>query len=348
MANLRIGLKAWFRPWYVVKDGLRLLFKITPIRFFNLFINEGSLQLTRIFSKYVHWGKPWHLSVETASVCNLSCGQCACGLGLLQRNNSFLPKDDFELLLQKIPSSCFYLNMYFQGEPLLHPQLEELLGLAAKRGFYTEVATNAQLIDQARARKLVASGLNRIVISMDGTSDSDYMHYRQGGSLSKVLQAIGYLHAARIEANISRPLIVVQMLITLKSEAHISEFFESARLAGADMAVCKSMQIIREEVAHTYLPRQSAYSRYEKDSAGRFKHRKIKSTLACRRLWNGGVITSDGVWAPCCYDKTPDFEAGNLLNTSFAEIWNSARLKDFRKKNIKSHTQPFICKNCMP
>ena len=86
------------------------------------------------------------------------------------------------------------MQFYFQGEPLLNPHLSEMIRSASDAGLYTIVSTNAQALDRETAKRLVASGLRRIIISMDGLSQEAYEAYRQGGDVEKTKAAIRYLH----------------------------------------------------------------------------------------------------------------------------------------------------------
>jgi MoaA/NifB/PqqE/SkfB family radical SAM enzyme len=60
------------------------------------------------------------------------------------------------------------MQFYFQGEPLLNTHLPEMISLAHQTGLYTIVSTNAQALTQEMAEALVKSGLNRIIVSIDG------------------------------------------------------------------------------------------------------------------------------------------------------------------------------------
>ncbi|NLF44329.1 MAG: radical SAM protein [Bacteroidales bacterium] len=350
MANIKIGLKAFFNARAILHDMSSVIEKLNYHRACNILKLFFSNKLSRITSKYFHSGKPWSLSIETTSVCNLNCPQCACGMGLIQRSAAFIDISLFEHILNDIPSTCFYLNLYFQGEPLLHPRFEELVSLAASKGFYTSISTNAQLIDQQKADQIICSGLNRIIISLDGLTEKDYSSYRIGGEVNKAMNAIAYLNQARKKSGSKKPLIIAQMLLTKDTEPHYKAFYRIAKNLGADLAICKTMQLMSldENSAKKYLPVKKAFSRYKTNENGIPVPVHNKGIKACSRLWHSAVITSDGCVVPCCYDKCPEYVMGNIGKDRFLDIWNSNEMLAFRKQTIDASSLPSICRNCKP
>ena len=75
----------------------------------------------------------------------------------------------------------FYLTFYFQGEPYINPKFLEMVSYASKKKIFTSTSTNAHYLDSETARKTVESGLDKLIISIDGTSQDTYEAYRIGG-----------------------------------------------------------------------------------------------------------------------------------------------------------------------
>jgi len=350
MANIRIGLKAFFNGRAVLLDLLSVVGRLSFHRVNNLFKLLLTQKMSRLTSKYYHIGDPWSISIETSSICNLNCPQCACGLSRTKRNAPFIDFSLFEAILNDIPLSCFYLNLYFQGEPLLHPRFEDLVSLASSKGFYTCISTNAQLIDRQKADAIIKSGLSRIIISLDGLTENDYSSYRVGGKVHKAMNAVAFLQQARKNSGSSNPLIIAQMLLTKETEPHYKAFFKAAKNLGADLAVCKSMQLmdLDKKSAQRYLPAKKAFSRYKTDGDGVPVPGFIHRTKACPRLWQSVVVTSDAYVVPCCYDKTPEYVMGVLGKESFNDVWHSKKMAAFRKQTLSLSSRPSICKNCVP
>ena len=78
--------------------------------------------------------------------------------------------------MQEMGPWLTYVNLYFQGEPLLHPKLEGLLEACQTHGLYSSTSTNAHHLTPSRCDPLIEAGLNRLIISIDGcllhTSDA--------------------------------------------------------------------------------------------------------------------------------------------------------------------------------
>ena len=88
-------------------------------------------------------------------------------------------------MLDQLERSVFYINYYFQGEPFLHPDFLELIKETKRRKIYTATSTNAHFIDEQKAKDIVESGLDRMIISVDGLTQETYEQYRVHGKLKK-------------------------------------------------------------------------------------------------------------------------------------------------------------------
>ena len=97
-----------------------------------------------------------------------------------------LDVDLFRDVIDQLAPSLNYLTFYFQGEPFLHPQFLEMVKYASDKGIYTATSTNAHFLKDDHAKAAVLSSLDRLIISIDGTTQDTYESYRVGGSLDKV------------------------------------------------------------------------------------------------------------------------------------------------------------------
>ena len=91
----------------------------------------------------------------------------------------------FKNVIDQLSSTLSYLTFYFQGEPYLNPNFLEMVSYASGSGIYTATSTNAHYLDDVNARETVRSGLDRLIISIDGTSQETYESYRIGGVSKK-------------------------------------------------------------------------------------------------------------------------------------------------------------------
>jgi radical SAM protein with 4Fe4S-binding SPASM domain len=251
------------------------------------------------------------------------------------------------------------MQFYFQGEPLLNKQLPEMIAMAHQVGLYTIVSTNAQALSRSTAEALVKSGLNRIIVSIDGFSEESYAAYRVGGSLHKALE--GLQHLANAKAELHSHIRIELQVLRLRSNEHEWKWIKkNYKSLGATHLVFKTAQLYNFEHGHPLMPTDERHSRYKKTADGTYVHKKSShlSPLAlslhrlialqpCLRLWSGCVITTSGDVLPCCYDKNHRHAYGNITQQSLAEIYHSTKANALRRRVLRHQGKPLeMCKNC--
>ena len=107
--------------------------------------------------------------------------------------------DLMDKVLDELARTTTYMIFYFQGEPFIHPGLFEMIRKASQKRIYTATSTNAHFLSPENARKTVESGLDRLIISIDGTTQEVYQNYRVNGDLGKVLEGTKNIIAAKKE-----------------------------------------------------------------------------------------------------------------------------------------------------
>lgn len=326
-------------------DSLRWISKQTPRRVANLFLVVSSYLISKIFKKPIHWGNPISISIEPTTACNLRCPECPSGLRSFTRDQGNLKTTFFESVLSELAPTLSYLIFYFQGEPFLNKQLLEMVQLAHQKGIYTATSTNAHFFDRDTAEKTVLSGLDRCIISIDGTTQEVYEQYRKEGNLQQVIDGTKNLIEARKKLNSSTPTIIFQFLVVGPNEHQMNDVVELANSIGVDEVKFKTAQIYDYQNGSPLLPKNEKYSRYHQNTDGSFS---IKNTLInhCWRLWHSAVITWDGWVVPCCFDKDASHKLGQLKTQSFKEVWKGKSYQAFRKSIIQSRSEIDICTNC--
>jgi radical SAM protein with 4Fe4S-binding SPASM domain len=251
----------------------------------------------------------------------------------------------YEKLLDEVSATTAMLSLYFQGEPLMNKDFPAFVRLATEKGIYTQTSTSGQFLTEGMCRGIVEGGLDRIIISLDGTDQDSYQAYRRGGELKKVEEGIRTLVRQRKEAGTMKPYLVVQFLVFKHNQRQIPEVKEIAGSWGADRVWIKPAQMEYRESADEWIPEAPEYSRYERDDRANWKL-KGKLRNRCKRLWQTTVITSDGLSVPCCFDKRAEFPMGNMENESLELIWKNESYREFRKQVLGNRTGTGICLNC--
>jgi len=329
----------------IFADRISILVNLSVKRLWNIFLLQFSYAITRLIKKPIHLGMPVSISIEPTTSCNLRCPECPSGLRKFSRNTGMLNLELYNKILAQLGDYLMYMILYFQGEPYLNPSFFEFVKLAKQRKIYTATSTNAHFLNEENARKTVESGLNRLIISLDGIGQEDYSTYRVGGSYQSVIDGIANVVKLKKELESKTPHIVVQFIVFKSNEHQLDEVKELCEDLGVDELQFKTAQFYNYENGNPLMPTTDKYSRYKKQSDGTYS---FKNPLhnKCYRLWSACVITWDGLTVPCCFDKDADYKLGDLKEHSFKEVWGGRLYTDFRHKVFTNRKEIDICRNC--
>jgi radical SAM protein with 4Fe4S-binding SPASM domain len=327
-------------------DGLNFLSKLTPRRVGNMVKVWASYHLSRLTGRAVQWGLPLSISFEPTTSCNLRCPECPSGLRAFSRPTGMLHQNFFKETIDGLAPHLSYLVFYFQGEPYLNPDFLSMVQYAAEKKIYTATSTNAHFLTDEVARKTVESGLDRLIISVDGTTQETYQQYRIGGKLDKVLQGAGNIVKWKKKLERKTPFVVFQFLVMRHNQHQIAEIKKLGKETGVDAVWLKTAQVYDyEKDPNRLIPTIAKYSRYRRNSQNRLEF-KGNNKRHCWRLWHDPVITWDGAVVPCCFDKDAQHKLGSLQTQSFLEIWQSGAYRKFRSKVLQRRANVDICTNC--
>ena len=174
------------------------------------------------------------------------------------------------------------------------------------------------------AEDIIKSGLDVMIVSLDGVTQEVYEKYRVGGRLDRVLDNVKVLVQKKRELGYSTPHIEWQFIVMRQNEHQIEEARKLGHDLGVDSVVLKPRglppwygrrrgRLNSGSLASTrsILRDDPFYKPYQED--GR----------RCWRLWRSAVVNWDGGLAPCCYltDKSEDF--GDVNHSSIQKIWNN-------------------------
>ena len=296
-------------PYFNLNDSINLVSKMTPRRVWNIIKVWSSYRLSRLMNKPIQWGYPISISFEPTTSCNLRCPECPSGLREFTRPTGMLKKDFFRDTISEIYKELTYLIFYFQGEPYLNPDFLDMVKFASDKGIYTATSTNAHYLNDANAKKTVESGLDRLIISIDGTTNDVYRQYRVGGNLDKVLEGAKNIVKWKKELKSNTPFVFFQFLVVKHNEHQIEEIKQIAKEIGVDQVRFKTAQVYDEDGAEDLLPQNKELNRYESTD-----NLKLKNPMKdeCWKMWHSCVITWDGFVVPCCFDKDAKHQLGDL------------------------------------
>ena len=333
-------------PAFHLHDSLNLLRKLTWRRTWNGFKVLGSFYASRLLNRPIQWGYPVSISFEPTTSCNLRCPECPSGLRAFTRPTGMLQQDFFRNTIDEIHRELLYLIFYFQGEPYLNPDFLDMVKYAHSKGIYTATSTNAHYLNDDNARRTIESGLDRLIISIDGTTQDVYQQYRVGGKLEKVLEGARNIVKWKKKMNSKTPFVFFQFLVVKPNEHQIEDVKRLAAEIGVDQVRFKTAQVYDYETdPNQLIPENDKFSRYRKNPDGTYTA-KNKLANRCWKMQHANVITWDGLVVPCCFDKDATHQLGDLKKQSFKTIWKSQSYQAFRTKLMTGRKNIDICANC--
>lgn len=303
------------------------------------------IKIQRYLRRDLILGMPYKYFIDPINVCNLRCPLCPTGLNILARQKGRLKLEDLKRYVDEISPFAYRIELYNWGEPLLHPEIIEMIEIVSRNHISVGLSSNLNYLTPDMAQKLVESGLNQIVVSVDGATQESYGMYRKNGDLELVLQNLDLLIKTKKNLNRSNPFIIWRMLIGKHNEKEVEMVRKKAKEIGVDFFTTGLLYINTNdsEMIEKWIPLDPKYNHY-KD-----KNRAIKNTWNCNDLWESMVINWDGGISPCCWLHNSQYDFGNVSSRSIREVWNGEYYKSARKAISKKTSKSditTICHSC--
>jgi len=333
------------RKWKWFLDFVALVRSLNFRRLANLIRLAEGYFVYILLKKTKHKGLPVAVSIEPTTSCNLRCPECPTGTGTLQRTKGSMDFHFFSKVIDQISTHIFYLTLYFQGEPYLNPDFFKMIALARSRNIYVATSTNGHYLNSPLAEATVRSGLNRLIVSLDGTDQETYSRYRRGGDFSSVTDGVRQVAEWKQKLGVSHPYLVIQFLVLSSNEHQKNAIKKLGYELGADEVQLKTAQFNDYKKGNPLMPSDKRYSRYKTAAGGDFIPASLIPNL-CFRMWSSSVITWDGTIVPCCFDKDASHKIGTLADEDFKALWTSNGYNTFRSQVRHSRSSVEICCNC--
>ena len=234
------------------------------IRVLNLLKIISSYLFSRITGKVIHWGNPPAISVEPINSCNLRCPECPAGMRELTRPRGQIQPELFHSIIDQLSPELSYLTFSFQGEPYMSKHFFDLIAYARSKKIFVASSTNGHFLDEVSVHQTIQSGLNRLIISLDGADQQSYGDYRQGGDFEKVVAGIRLLVSEKKRLKKRTPEIVLQCLLLRSNEHQLDKIRMLAKELGVDKVDFKTAQFNDFENGNPLMPENPKYSRYQK------------------------------------------------------------------------------------
>jgi radical SAM protein with 4Fe4S-binding SPASM domain len=323
----------------------RLIRSLNIKRIINLFKTFTSFLLSALLKRSIVWGVPSILTIEPTNICNLRCPLCTTGAGEMVRPDGRMTIETFQMIMDKLGDEIFFLLIYHQGEPYLNKDFFEFVRLAKNKKIYVTTSTNGHYLSPSTVQQTIDCGLDSMIISLDGTTQESFEHYRRGGNLGKVIDGVKLLTAERKKRKSRTPNVAIQFLVMKHNEIEIPLLRPLVKELGADRLLLKNIEVHSASQAREWLPAEEKYRRYNFD--GQNLVVKNADKKYCSRPWLSTLINWDGSVVPCCFDKNGTYTMGILQsNGPFERIWSNEPFNRFRGKLITQRKSIDICSNC--
>ena len=314
-------------------------------RIANAALAIASFAVSASTRKPVCWGRPFILTVEPTNICNLRCPLCVTGNGKMTRQTGLMTFDTFKTLIDKTGDYLFYLLLYQQGEPFINKEFIRFVQYAKEKRIFVTTSTNAHYFDPETAQATVASGLDSIIVSIDGAEQETYAKYRVGGSLQQVLDGVRNLVNEKKHQHSKTPVIYIQFIVMQHNEHELARMKRLTRELGANRLLVKKVQVETVAEACAWLPQQESLKRYKIEQDALTPKKTGRGP--CPRPWTSSLVNWDGTVVPCCFDKNAGHPAGSVADHEmFTQIWNSQAYDDFRAQMLADRSAIDICANC--
>lgn len=302
-----------------------------------------SYYISLISKRAIYWGSPPVVMIEPTNICNLKCPLCPTGNGTLKREKGFMTFEVFQKVIDDIEKTAFMVVLWNQGEPYLNKDFSRMVKYASDKGLFTLVSTNGNI--HFDAEEIITSGLDSMIISLDGTTQETYNKYRVNGVLEKVLDNVKKIVEVRKNLERKNPLLRWQFLVMKHNEHELEDIKKMAQELGVDNLELKSVQIYSKEDVNKYLPKNPKYRRYQ--VKGDDFELKFGIKNRCRRIWTNAVVNWNGDIAICCFDKDGEYPVGNIINDDLKKLWKNSAIMKIRNQILTDRKQIPICRNCL-
>jgi radical SAM protein with 4Fe4S-binding SPASM domain len=271
----------------------------------NLILNEKE----RIHKARSLRSKPLYLIIDPSFACQLRCPYChgdmvrEAGVAL-----PMIKEDMVDAILAKYGETLIQAHFFNWGEPLLNKKFPSLVRKAHECDIWTTSSTNFSLnLSDDFIDSIILSGLDLLIVSVDGTTQETYEKYRMGGNLQLVLSNIEKLVERRRILGSRTPEVRFQFLDFPWTHAQIGEARAIATNMGVDEFHVKGGCIHpRKQLVNLTSGQNKIKSEMAKDIQANFLKLKREKRdnfkfFGCDHLYHQLSINSDGSVHPCCY-----------------------------------------------
>lgn len=264
--------------------------------------------------------------VEITNICNLNCSFCSDD----NLDKKSMSLDEFKHILNEINDYTDYIYLHVKGEPLLHPDLEEILNLCEKYNKKVNLTTNGTLLKKNIDILKKSQALRQINISLHSENNKEQY-------LDEIFDSV---------IQLSENIIIVYRFWTLKNlklndksteivEKIIKKYNLSTEIVDK-IYNCENIKIANS----TYISKDNLFVWPD------LNNNYYQEQGYCQGLKTHIAILVDGTVIPCCLDSKGIIKLGNIFQEKFSDILEKEKTKRIRNNFNNRKCIEELCKHC--
>ena len=266
--------------------------------------------------------------IEITNVCNLKCRFCP----ETKRNKAFMTVEDFERIISQIHNYTNLVCLHVKGEPLLHPELEELLRILEKYNLKANITTNGTLIKEKLDIIKKSNAVRQMNISLHSIMQNENVTEQY---LQDVFESVEKLENTIISYRLWNLQTIKENDINTNIIKSIENYYNISnlkqQLTENEFLKIRNNLFINQDTEFTW-PDMA------KDT--------IIENGRCLALKEQIAILVDGTVVPCCLDNNGDIPLGNILNETMDNILQKPISLVVKKNFENSIITCTLCKTC--
>jgi radical SAM protein with 4Fe4S-binding SPASM domain len=285
----------------------------------------------RITGNYYRKRKaPLSLQIEPTNYCDVNC--ICCSRDRMSRKKGYMEFKLFQKIIDDAAqNNVKRIHLYLHGEPLLHPNIIDMVDYIKTRGMAFQMATNGMRLDKVNAKALLGTGVDssdHIIFSILGHSKEVHEMIMKGVRHDLVISNILEFLELRKSLGVNGPVIETVMYVMPENKNEEAEFL-------------KYWRNVADHVRQVGLISQQ-FAKYKRED-GLLPPRE----KTCKNLWERMTIFWNGDVTICCADLDGNYILGNLGKESIKEIWDCKELLAIKNLHKEKQFQKLaLCSNC--
>lgn len=269
--------------------------------------------------------------IEITNKCNMNCSFCSKTL----REDKFMTVQEFEKIAKEVSKFTSLIALHIKGEPLLHPQLKEILSISEKYNLKVNITTNATLLNKQLDTILTSKSIRQINISLHSAEQSGIDENKY---ITNIFNAIDNICE-------NTNIIVSYRLWNLKDLKNNNINYNILLKLGNKY---KIENIVEKAQEHEFIKlAKNVFLNQDIEFEWPNINKEIISKIGkCYGLRNHIGILSNGDVVPCCLDADANICLGNIFEKSLEEILRCDRVKEIISGFERHELIEDLCQRC--